>query len=444
MSVRRNCRRGSATLWLIIWMPALLVLFLVLTGIANLWLARVEVENGLEAAALAAVKNWGDFGGGDTLPHRIVGVNYAAANCYRKQPLTITTNYDATAAVCMGANPNQNLDCLLGKTPPTANLIFGAINDDDPNHVIFNAGICPSCGAKAIIVFDATGDGNGGLNTDAHNSWGIAFHPAPDTPPGLQITRIVITIPANTGANDFDHDFQLSDNTPGQWLVGESPTYLQPDIQGFPNPAAQITASYPGVRQLQIDFSASGMDAGFGACDRFRFGQGVDFATGSNGLQGFNRDSDGIGVMGTTITVTFSDMSSASGVYFNNSDAHADCMLLPSSLPCPAGATDNNGNPVPRMVIHPTKIDDLPCPPNSPGNGQTANNGQSIGQINAGGEGKFGVRAQAIAPFQPLGGYSFLGLLAEQCVTVKTTAVYDCATRRVQLIRIDEFICPGP
>jgi len=443
MSIRRQ-RRGSATLWLIIWIPALMVLFIALTGVANLWLARVEVENGLEAAALAAVKNWGDANGGDTLPHRLVGVNYAAANCVRMNPLTIGTNYAMGVPFCMGANPNQNLTCDVGMTPPTGNLIFGAIDDSDPDNIIFNAGICPGCNPQAIVVFDVTSQGD--LNGAAANEWGFAFHPTPDTPPGLRITSILMTIPPSVGADDFVHDFTLSTAGVSSWKVRSGTVYQQPDIQGFTNPAAQITESYPGVRQVLFTFTADGLnDAGFQPCDRFRFGLNVDFSVGMTGLPGFLRDADGIGHMATIVTVNFSDGSTASGTFVDNAHPQADCVLAPSSLPCPANAVNNANMPVARMVVHPTLTDDWPCPITSPGMGQPTNNGQSIGIINSGGEGKFGVRAQAIVPISPLGGFSFVGSnLPQQCVQAKTTAVYDCATRRVQLIRIDTFICPGP
>src|SRR5215471_16583286 len=110
----RYCaRRGSATLWIVIWLPCLLVLFCVLARVANLWLARIELENALEAAALAAVKEWGDAGGGDTLAPRLVGVNYSQANAVRRNPVVIGTNYNA------GGGPNQNDQCLVGMMPPT-------------------------------------------------------------------------------------------------------------------------------------------------------------------------------------------------------------------------------------------------------------------------------------------------------------------------------------
>jgi Flp pilus assembly protein TadG len=142
-------RRGSATLWLVIWLPSLLALFCTLVGVGNLWLARIELENGLEAAALAAVKQWGDAGGGDTLDARQTGVAYAHANSVRRQPIVIGVNYNA------GNAPNQNDQCVLAQSPPTANLLFGAVDETDPNNVTFNAGLAPGCAANGRFAVRA-------------------------------------------------------------------------------------------------------------------------------------------------------------------------------------------------------------------------------------------------------------------------------------------------
>jgi hypothetical protein len=131
-----STRRGWASLWLVIWLPALLVLFSALLGIANLWLARVELENAMEAAALAAVKQWGGQCGGDTLGPRCVGVEFAAANRVRGQSVHISSNYDCDRGC------NQNQDCCLDR----GNLIFGALDDCHPHHVVFHADKCASCG----------------------------------------------------------------------------------------------------------------------------------------------------------------------------------------------------------------------------------------------------------------------------------------------------------
>jgi Flp pilus assembly protein TadG len=156
-------RRGSATLWLVIWLPCLMAMFCALVGVANLWLARMELENAMEAAALAAVKSWGDAGGGDTLAPRHVGVGYAHADSVRRNPVVISDNYNAASA------PNQNAQATVGMTPPTGNLVFGAIDDSDPNNITFNAGIAPTCGspnkrygvrAQAIVPLPSLGFGS--------------------------------------------------------------------------------------------------------------------------------------------------------------------------------------------------------------------------------------------------------------------------------------------
>src|SRR5262249_5101137 len=150
-----------------IWLPCLLALLVTLVGVSNLWLARVELENACEAAAIAAVKQWGDVGGGETLVPRQVGVEYAEANGIRGSGLAIGTNYNAANL------QNQNDVCDVGMTPPTGNLIFGTINDDDPDNVIFDAGLAPSC-ISGTVLFDATGSGSGNLEAD--DAWGISFY----------------------------------------------------------------------------------------------------------------------------------------------------------------------------------------------------------------------------------------------------------------------------
>ncbi len=115
---RRRKRRGVAALWLILTLPVLLLLLAVVIEIGNIWLARVELENALESAALAAVKEWGDAGGGgDTETARLVGVEYGGANTVTGSPVGIGTNWNA------GNTPNENADCA-------GNLIFGAVVTD--------------------------------------------------------------------------------------------------------------------------------------------------------------------------------------------------------------------------------------------------------------------------------------------------------------------------
>ena len=439
-------RRGSATIWLIVTLPVLLILFCFVLNIAQQWLARVELENALEAAALAAVKEWGDANGGDTLIPREVGVEYANLNRMRGFRVHIADNYDPVTG---GVNQNKLCDVVKGP-PPDGNLIFGSIEDVLPGEpVIFNAGIRPNCSA-GNVVFDVTS--NGELNSDAHNDWGIAFHPTPNMPAGLRINYIIIDLQAsNIGSLTFDEDFQLSDNIAATWLVhdNDNPRYEQPDLYGFSNYATQITASYPQPWQLRFDFSADpapGGDLGFEPCDRFRFGNSVDFG---NLNPGNLRDADGIGHVLAQVTVGFSDGSVVTGNYTDTTHPKqcagnpAECGDFPCDVaqpslivpPCPTGL---DSQPV-KKYVHPTQVDDIPCPAAAASN----NNGQSLAFVGGPGRRHYAVRAQATVNVSPLC-RCLCAFNDDYCVSGKTIAIYDCVTRRPRLIRVDEFICPGP
>ncbi len=101
-------RSGFSTLWLILTLPIFLTLFAFVFEMGYLWVARVELENGLESAALAAVQSWAESGSTDTYMPRQVGAAYAASNTVRSFPLILGLNYDPAATP---ANPNQNLTC---------------------------------------------------------------------------------------------------------------------------------------------------------------------------------------------------------------------------------------------------------------------------------------------------------------------------------------------
>ncbi len=416
MILRRRCkadhrgsdRRGMVTLWTILFFPALLFMLIFVVEITHLWLARVELENSLEAAALAAVKDWGDADGGSTLIPRHVGVTYAAANTIDGDPVAIAMNYNPDNL------PNENDDC-------DGNLIFGTITSVPELYTFnaaltFNAGVQPSCGLGTVLV-DATGQGN--LGDDA--AWGVAFRDTPQTPPNLTILSIAIDLQAGGGRGTFDFTSfppTLSDNLPAPVIPGRD------DIIGFSDPPVQITFSpttgMPSV--LTITFGpdpAPGGDAGFEPGDRFRFGALVDGVSKGTG----GDDGDGIGQDDVVVTVVFAiggvPLPPVSGIFFDNRDRSNDCF--------------------PDHPVHPTEIPDLPCPPSSAPN----NNGQSYVGIQGVGR-AYAVRAQATAEVNSL----FCRLcgitIGPFAVSAKSTAIYDCAERRPRLVRIETFICPGP
>ena len=94
-------RRGTVTLWTLVCLPVVLTMLAVMVEVNRLWQTRVHLENALEAAALAAVKEWADRGGGteNVAPARTVGVAYARANTILGVPLDLE---DAAVAATVG------------------------------------------------------------------------------------------------------------------------------------------------------------------------------------------------------------------------------------------------------------------------------------------------------------------------------------------------------
>ena len=426
-----RARRGVSTLWMVAWLPVMLIFFCILVNVGNLWLARIEAETALEAAALAAVKEWGDNNGGSTLVPRQVGIAYANGNTVRCERLKIATNYDSAAS---GSNPNENLMCDVVRanpatsTLPNGNLIFGALVEDDPlNPLTFNTGIEPSCGIGTVMI-DATGEGN----LAADNAWGIAFHITPDTPATLRIVSVTIDLQASGESGTFDFSTagpELSDNVAPHALVDNS-SNTQPDIEGFSDPAAQITFVPTGgsPSSLTINFAAdpgAGIDDGFAPGDRFRFGARIGYVSMGTG----GDDGDGIGQDGVQVTVTFNVGSPVTAIFADNRDRKKDCFDTAQVEPLSGS-----------LIVHPTGTPNLPCPATS----SPANNGQSFVTLPGSGGRNFLVRAQAEVPVKILCASLFSGSASDVCVTAKATAVYNCDTHRVSLIRVDRYICPGP
>jgi len=115
----------------LLFVPVFLVLLGLVVNVANLWLARVELENALESAALAAVKEWVENPStpDPTTGPRAVGIAYAAANTVRGQPVSL----------------------------PSGAFFFGAVYQEASGCMVFDATISPDCNAdpqrhSAVLV----------------------------------------------------------------------------------------------------------------------------------------------------------------------------------------------------------------------------------------------------------------------------------------------------
>ena len=153
---RSRARRGVATLWVILSLPLALCLLAVVIEAGNLLLARLELLNALEAAALAGA----DETGPSQMAIRNRAVELAAANTVNGQPVIIAPN-------------NGNASCtgnvvILGTTMGMSPYTFNAVAMPPPGMgmgnravrvqgtVVVNSVLAQVCG-MTVGPFEVTG-----------------------------------------------------------------------------------------------------------------------------------------------------------------------------------------------------------------------------------------------------------------------------------------------
>lgn len=87
-------RRGLAIVWLILSLPMLLAGLCLTVDIGKLWVERAALENAVEAAALAAARQWSDDGAqlrsrSDIMGAIVEGIAYGQANLVDGKPLEL-------------------------------------------------------------------------------------------------------------------------------------------------------------------------------------------------------------------------------------------------------------------------------------------------------------------------------------------------------------------
>lgn len=90
-------RRGIATVWLIMSLPVLLAGLCLTIDVGKAWGERAALQNGVESAALAAVRQWRDEGASLKEPSDVLnaiqqGIDFAAANLVDSRTLLLTQN----------------------------------------------------------------------------------------------------------------------------------------------------------------------------------------------------------------------------------------------------------------------------------------------------------------------------------------------------------------
>ncbi len=476
-------RTGIITFWAIVSIPIFLCLLCFVLEIGNLWLGRIQLKNALESGALAAVKNWGDAGGGDTQISRQVGNQFTNSMLVNGSAVNLST-IDGTLNYNAMNGANQNGAC-------SGVFVFGAIIDNDPAFT-FDSCSAAGCGPPFSIVMDSSSNGN--LGSNPNNQWGISLQPTPQTRPGLYVTRVVISLPLmhngdvpvfDFGSDTPDISSFVADNI-SQNKVGCSAGNIdcdpvttgtqgggssQGDVYGVdPNqitfslltPGAQygddgmggrlecvavgVPAGNLSGKILAIDFCNPDVMVG---CDTFEAGDHIRFgATVTNAGVG-NFDGDDIGDMNAEVTICYSDGSFQQGTFTDTTDNPNGGALNCSNVTFASwgecfpgglnGSTGRHGMSVAGLAP------DQPVPPGSAAN----NNGQSLVSFNsaAGSTGiGFAVRAQATYVVPSICRNIFGIPIGPFNVTAKADAIYDCTTRRPRLYHLDnnEFNCSAP
>ncbi|MFN3151979.1 TadE/TadG family type IV pilus assembly protein [Bremerella sp.] len=465
----KRARRGVSLLWIIIAFPALVLFLVFAVEIGNIWLARIELEQSLEANALAAVKHWAEStGSANTLEAREVGNSFSIANPVRGVPVDLTNvmlnsafsngnnrlNFDDRVT---GAYPNQNLVCRdiseYNDYIQSGVMIFGAItqieNEDNPvdpsQSVIFDADETPTClggSDGAPLLVDATGNGTlgSGSSMGVRNAWGISFGLSTDSDinANLRIDRIEIDVDPN---NVTGYEFvPINSNGTGPLglISNEMPSMnLDPLVRdnefvsNHLSPASDIVFSAGSSDStLVITFGTALNPLQLQPGDRFRFGARVNTGNGNSQV-----DADGVGAVGTEIRVFYSYNGQSFGPFVTNlvdTNDEKDCDDDPNT----AIVTDALG--IDHYIGSPSQTEDLPCPASNGVN----NNGQSYVRSFLGGAPRhFAVRSQATigvrSVVQSICGFE----LGPWGVSAKATAYYDCETRDPKLIRVDVFEC---
>lgn len=404
-------RRGVSTLWVILSIPVFLTLLVLATDTANIWLARVELENGLESAALAAVKHWGDAGGGPTLIPRNVGVQYAAANTVLGTPLAIATNYNASNT------PNENDTC-------DGNLVFGGITDMGPV-TTFDASAVAGC-TPATVFIDLEKSNSG--NSSEPRMFGIFYDAGPAN---LSIRSVSFTIPL------------LGNNSQQPFFDGSGASGKKPIVSTAAVPADALNrfnAALLDYRGLDVD-PVSGTDNWLcPAPPPPVINPNGDICFEFSDLIPFMSDRY------RTLTIWFKDGAFTT----TNNPATTDFVRFGASInqfnpPAVAGAMNNgdsfgmagvqakvtffNSTTMTTQSVTQTFVD-VPAPFRSEVS-ITGSNGQDPG-----------VQAQATLAVPSLWQSLFGIPFGPYEVSLHTTARYDCSAMRPRLVRIDDFICP--
>ena len=285
--VSKKQRRGIATIWLVISAPALLMALCLAIEIGHLFLARMQLENSLESAAIAAVDRWA--GGNTTADARMVGATYAADNRAGDTTVLLDT--------FEGGLPNGNVSC-------DGELVFGRVSGL-PGQFRFEPSSVPGGSTGNTIslkvrILTSTDT----KNDVANGSYSFTMFDYAASNPALQISSVLLDVSTVAETDLAPAYFDLR-NPSGSGIATDRNFGIQPIFDfGGGVLSANATPSYASdLTSPNYSLSFTGFDTG----DTFGWGVDTD-AVGPDPGTGDNQYADkGGDFNGTAVTISFVD-----------------------------------------------------------------------------------------------------------------------------------------
>jgi len=234
----------------------------IVVEIGNIYVAQAQLENALEAAALAAVLEWGgEPPAASTADARLVGEEYGNANEVCGQRLGDLDPIDPNYQAAPGGDANDNASC-------SGDLVFGAVSFAEP--FVFQANVEPQCTVEqqygtATMKFsvDTTGcrnpgDTPGSVTTTFRcpEGWTFEFDAATGAAATSSVVSVTIQLrAAGTDNGQFDFDTRTTPPAPTQEVYGVAPN---PDPREGYGPFVHASSDVPaGDVSFYQDFAGT-------------------------------------------------------------------------------------------------------------------------------------------------------------------------------------------
>ena len=304
-------RRGIATIWVILSLPVALILLITVVEIGNLWTARTELQTNLEAAAIAAVKTWGDESEAVSsmmVPHPTPGLFSITSSARDAAIATFAATSVNGQFFSLNRNENNDGASIVDMTNVvaydndqcTGDIILGGFDTAGGND--FNTIADVGCGRSMEMTTTTNIDlkldfeVNTKLKNDTattQDAFRITYLSSSD--PSFKITQLVIDLQYNASTID-NGVFQFESGgfgpvtrttaSPGSLASGSEATGAGPELSiGTGGTVASTVGSVtftlsPDSSTLTIDIGGGGMSVG----DVLAFGVDTDFVDAETGM----------------------------------------------------------------------------------------------------------------------------------------------------------------